>query len=131
IIWGGTLTGSFSLKNAYKKLQEGAWNLKEQIWRIPWKFQRPQRARRGLGHDSTCGVCGHGFEDALYAIRDCSAMRNVEDHLIPTEWHTRGYDSVLIQSDCLKAVIAIHEKSLEISNSALVRRIPQMLSHFK
>ncbi|KAK5802876.1 hypothetical protein PVK06_030504 [Gossypium arboreum] len=43
----------------------------------------------------------------------------------------RGYDSVLIQSDCLEAVIAIQKGSSEGSNSALVRRIHQILLHFK
>ncbi|MBA0852362.1 hypothetical protein Goshw_004378, partial [Gossypium schwendimanii] len=43
----------------------------------------------------------------------------------------RGYDKVLIQSDCLEAVIAIQTNSLERSNYVLIRRIHQMLSRFK
>ncbi|MFQ6645721.1 hypothetical protein Gotur_019089 [Gossypium turneri] len=37
------MSGSFSIKNAYKKLREGDWNSNEVVWKIPWKFQRPQR----------------------------------------------------------------------------------------
>ncbi|MBA0746026.1 hypothetical protein Gogos_008574 [Gossypium gossypioides] len=35
----------------------------------------------------------------------------------------RGYDKVLIQSDCFKVVIAIQANSLERYNSTLIRRI--------
>lgn len=45
IIWGGTLTGSFSIKSAYEKLRETTWKPKEDMWQIPWKFQGPQRLR--------------------------------------------------------------------------------------
>ncbi|MBA0686721.1 hypothetical protein Goari_014309, partial [Gossypium aridum] len=48
-------------------------------------------ARKGIEHDSVCGVCGQDSEDVLYATRDCSVARNVWDHLIPTEWCSRFY----------------------------------------
>ncbi|MBA0741979.1 hypothetical protein Gogos_015096, partial [Gossypium gossypioides] len=48
-------------------------------------------ARKGIGHDSACGVCGQDSKDVLYATRDCFVARNVWDHLIPTEWCSRFY----------------------------------------
>lgn len=80
------------------------------MWRIPLKFQGYQRVRffiwlalnqrlltkvklvrRGLDHDSACGVYGHGSEDVLYATRDCPTARNIWNHVIPSKWHTRFY----------------------------------------
>ncbi|MBA0660121.1 hypothetical protein Goklo_012173 [Gossypium klotzschianum] len=34
IIWGGTRTGSFSVKSAYGKIWECSWNQKEDIWKF-------------------------------------------------------------------------------------------------
>ncbi|MBA0760358.1 hypothetical protein Gotri_023107, partial [Gossypium trilobum] len=92
IIWGGSSASSFSIKSAYGKLQKSSCKPKEDVWKIPFKCQRPQRVRffiwlalkqrlltnmervqRGLSHRSTCGVSGHITEDALHAIRDCPA----------------------------------------------------------
>ncbi|MBA0746307.1 hypothetical protein Gogos_008840, partial [Gossypium gossypioides] len=42
----------------------------------------------------------------------------------------RGYDNVLIQSNSLEAVKDLQDSPLEGSNSALTRRIQQMLSRF-
>ncbi|MBA0602718.1 hypothetical protein Gorai_002889, partial [Gossypium raimondii] len=32
---------------------------------------------RGLGSSSSCGFCGHDFEDVLHVIRDCSIARDI------------------------------------------------------
>ncbi|MBA0573649.1 hypothetical protein Golob_000914, partial [Gossypium lobatum] len=36
-----------------------------------------ERMRRGLGSSSSCGFCGHDFEDVLHVIRDCSVARDI------------------------------------------------------
>lgn len=51
--------------------------------------------RRGSGHDSTCGVCGHASEDVLHGLRDYTAARNICDLLIPYDWLTSFYSSSL------------------------------------
>ncbi|MBA0734574.1 hypothetical protein Gogos_018474, partial [Gossypium gossypioides] len=90
IIWRGSPTSSFSVKSVYGKLRKSSCKPKEDVWKIPFKCQGPQRVRffiwlalkqrlltnmervqRGLSDRSTCGVCGHIIEDALHAIRDC------------------------------------------------------------
>ncbi|MBA0602371.1 hypothetical protein Gorai_002553, partial [Gossypium raimondii] len=37
VSWMGTLTGSFSIKSAYKTIKENLWNLKDETWKISWK----------------------------------------------------------------------------------------------
>ncbi|MBA0614685.1 hypothetical protein Godav_014951, partial [Gossypium davidsonii] len=91
---GASLTGSFSLKNAYGKIREGTLNSKEPIWELPWKFKGPhqicffiwlalkqrfltntERVRRGVGTISVCGFRGHESKGVLHVLRDCPATR--------------------------------------------------------
>ncbi|MBA0727550.1 hypothetical protein Golax_000528 [Gossypium laxum] len=37
VSWMGTLTGSFSIKSAYKTIKKNLWNLKDETWKISWK----------------------------------------------------------------------------------------------
>ncbi|MBA0844669.1 hypothetical protein Goarm_005713 [Gossypium armourianum] len=72
------------------------WNSKDELWKIPRKFQKPQRirlfiwmvlkdplltnvkhARRGLGDNSAYGICDHNFEDFFHVIRDCSTTKAI------------------------------------------------------
>ncbi|MBA0868069.1 hypothetical protein Goshw_008362 [Gossypium schwendimanii] len=72
------------------------WNSNDELWKIPRKFQKPQRirlfiwmvlkdplltnvkhTRRGLGDNSACGICDHNFEDFLHVIRDCSMTKAI------------------------------------------------------
>ncbi|MBA0873182.1 hypothetical protein Goshw_028664 [Gossypium schwendimanii] len=105
-----------------------------------------ERVHRKIGHDLACGVCGHGFEDVLHAIRDCSLARSIWDQylgncfVLDAElWGIldgldiligRVYDNVLIQPDNLEATKVIQEISFEGSNSTLIRRIHQLLLQF-
>ncbi|MBA0600363.1 hypothetical protein Gorai_006551, partial [Gossypium raimondii] len=100
---------------------DGAWNLDlfrlwlleeviKRIEEIPsphsaaeWLLTDMERVRQGLGHSTTCGVCGYIFEDVLHAIKDCPI----------------GYDNMLIQIDSLEAVKAIQESPSNGSNSTL------------
>ncbi|MBA0861075.1 hypothetical protein Goshw_024141, partial [Gossypium schwendimanii] len=116
IIWEGTLTGSFSLKSAYGKLQERTWNLKEPICQLPLKFRGQQkvgffpwlilkqhlltnaeRARRGVGIDNTCQVCRHGSEDVLHVLRDCLTVRDTWNKIIPVYKLSKFYSGSLIE----------------------------------
>ncbi|MBA0844648.1 hypothetical protein Goarm_000073, partial [Gossypium armourianum] len=194
--------------------EDGSWNLElfrlwvseEVISRI--KFQGPQhvrfflgltlkqrllmnaeRVRRGVGDDSTCGLCSQDFEEVLHVLSDCPALEKfgtnlfqekgylastpehysnecqgfattsglVRDH---NKWWMFDFDrylgnctiskcelwgildgvklisdhcveGVLIQIDCLEAVNAIQEGSIRDSNSALIRKIHQLLGNFK
>ncbi|MBA0788359.1 hypothetical protein Gotri_027932, partial [Gossypium trilobum] len=75
IIWGGSTTGSFSVKNAYGKIKEGSWKPKD------------------LGHCSDCGVWGHTSEYVLDVLRDCSTASEIWNLLIPTDRLIRFYSS--------------------------------------
>ncbi|MBA0809502.1 hypothetical protein Gohar_025151, partial [Gossypium harknessii] len=44
-----------------------------------------ERARRGLGIDGVCQVCGHGSEDIMHVLRDCPATRDIWNKLIPVD----------------------------------------------
>ncbi|MBA0870685.1 hypothetical protein Goshw_015946 [Gossypium schwendimanii] len=123
VIWVGTSTGSFFVKSAYEKLRESSWNLKE-----VWLLTNMERVRRGLGHSTTCGVCGYIFEDVLHAIKDFldADLWGILDGLVLLI--DQGYDNMLIQTDSLEAVKAIQESPSNGSNSTLVRRIHPLLS---
>lgn len=96
IAWSHTSSGAFTVKSAYKVLNEGAWNSKDEKWKIVWKYPGPQRiriflwivlqgrflsnverVRRGLSDDPSCHICGHISEDVLYILHDCPAVRDV------------------------------------------------------
>ncbi|MBA0678547.1 hypothetical protein Goari_019887, partial [Gossypium aridum] len=49
----------------------------------------------GLGHDSTCGVCGHVSEDIHHVLGDYTAARNIWDLLILVEWYIKLYSNSL------------------------------------
>ncbi|MBA0590214.1 hypothetical protein Gorai_018929, partial [Gossypium raimondii] len=158
-----------------------------------------KRVRRGVGNDSTCGLCSQDFEKVLHVLSDCPAAREIWNKFIPRErlssfysgtlfkWMSVRYElmrvllgfaatgglvrdhnkrwmfdfdrylgnctiskcelwgilggvklisnhcveRVLIQIDCLEAVNAIQEGSIRDSNSALIRKIHQLLGNFK
>lgn len=102
--------GSFFVKSAYGKIRESSLKQKEDICKIPWKFKGSQRVRffiwlvlkqrlftntegvcRGLSHSSACRVCGHTSKDVLYAIRDCTEARKIQNLIIPTDRLRRFY----------------------------------------
>ncbi|MBA0804818.1 hypothetical protein Gohar_004384 [Gossypium harknessii] len=112
IIWVGSTTGSFSIKNAYGRINTGSWKLKEDTWKIHWNFKGLQkvgffiwlilkqrlltseeRVRRGLGQSSIRGVCSHISEDVLHVLRDCLTAEDIWNLLIPTNRLIRFYSS--------------------------------------
>ncbi|MBA0572151.1 hypothetical protein Golob_002511, partial [Gossypium lobatum] len=55
-----------------------------------------ERVHLKIGHDLACGVCGHGFEDVLHAIRDCSLARSIWDQLIPIDQQAWFYSGGIV-----------------------------------
>ncbi|MBA0796650.1 hypothetical protein Gohar_007399, partial [Gossypium harknessii] len=86
-------------------------------------------AARGIAHDRDgAWIIGYNRFLSNCPVFDTESWDILDELSLLIE---RGYDKVLIQSDCLEAVIAIQTNSLERSNSALISRIHQMLSRFK
>ncbi|KAA3474645.1 reverse transcriptase [Gossypium australe] len=110
VIWARSATGIFSVRSAYWSLKENTWNPQEEHWKLPWKFQGPQRVRmflwlafrqrlltnseqtrRGISHSSSCSTCGHGVEDLEHALRDCPAAKEVWMLVIPNQLKQRFF----------------------------------------
>ncbi|KAH1122786.1 hypothetical protein J1N35_005946 [Gossypium stocksii] len=95
----------------------------------------------GLSEDPSCPICGYFLEDSLHILRDCPAAKDVwvQVNLVfdAELWgildglklvQRRGFNQVVILSDCLEVVKAILGSSSANSNSALIRRIHNILS---
>ncbi|MBA0752041.1 hypothetical protein Gogos_000918 [Gossypium gossypioides] len=164
IIWGGSMAGSFSVKNAYGKIKEGSWKPKEDAWKIPWKFRGPQKLIGDVFSGLSFGVSGRIVTSLYFKIygsvrvEDDSAVAGKVVKGRNREWiigYNRflgncsvfeaklcgildglntlidhGLDNVMIQTDSLEAVMTIWESSIGGSNTALIRRILQLLSQF-
>ncbi|KAG8486120.1 hypothetical protein CXB51_019453 [Gossypium anomalum] len=104
IIWARSGSGSFSIRSAYWALRESSRSSHDEAWKAVWKYQGPQRvclflwlaakhrlltnserARRGIGRNSACPLCGHDTEDILHVIRDCSKVKEAWMLVVPTE----------------------------------------------
>ncbi|MBA0723346.1 hypothetical protein Golax_003930 [Gossypium laxum] len=89
------------VKSAYKVLNEGAWNPKDEKWKCAWKLSGPQRvrffiwtilkqcflsnvkrAKRGLVVDPSCPICDYELEDTLHIVRDYTAANDVWNKVI-------------------------------------------------
>ncbi|MBA0876849.1 hypothetical protein Goshw_008834 [Gossypium schwendimanii] len=114
----GTSTGFYSIKSAYRKVDEWSWDI--------------QMMLLGISHgNSKCPkelVHVHyvdDLEDNLHTIRDCPVVKSGKAALggvlrdQEAKWIS-GYNRCL-------ATKAIHDCSMSSSNSALIRRIHQML----
>lgn len=112
INWARTSTSFFSLKSGYWSLRGRTWNPRDTKWNISWKFQGHQRVRfflwlvlkqrlltnvkrvkRGIRHDSSCGLYGHHLEDILHAIRDCTITKETWMQVLPNELHDQFFAS--------------------------------------
>lgn len=56
-----------------------------------------ERTRRGIGIDPTCGICGQEYEDVLHTLWDCTAARDIWNHLIPLGEHPTFYSGSLFE----------------------------------
>ncbi|MBA0783859.1 hypothetical protein Gotri_001509 [Gossypium trilobum] len=150
----GTSSRYLSIKSAYRKIKEKSWNPKGEAWRFPLKAER---LRCSVSSDARCSICGHGIEDVLHVIRDCDTAkkRRLSKALIvgpnntvlfaregdlrdmrgaSSWWKQKGgfaYGltelSKSTQIDNMEVIRDIKESFLKDSNSALIRRIIQLL----
>ncbi|KAA3475886.1 RNA-directed DNA polymerase (Reverse transcriptase) [Gossypium australe] len=126
VIWARSGTGIFSVRTAYWSLQEDKWQPHEEHWKIPWKFQGPQRvrlflwlafkqrlltnserARRGINYSSSCHICGHSSEDLEHALRDCPTAKEVWMLVLPDQIKQRFFSAPL--QDWLIFNLCFHE----------------------
>lgn len=54
-----------------------------------------ERVRRGIGQDASCPVCGHVVEDTLHVLRDCLAVNEVWEQVVPRSPATGFFNSNL------------------------------------
>ncbi|KAL1071464.1 hypothetical protein V6Z11_D11G091000 [Gossypium hirsutum] len=127
IIWASSASGVFSVRSAYWYLKENSWNPQEDYWKIVWKYPGPQRlrvflwlafqqklltnserARRRIGHCSSCPICGHDIEDLVHVLRDCPSAQDVWRLVIPDQLKQRFF-SVSFQ-DWLSLNLCFHER---------------------
>lgn len=47
--------------------------------------------------DISCGICGHGYEDVLHVLRDCSAARGIRNQLFPMGMNSSFFAGFLQQ----------------------------------
>ncbi|KAA3474605.1 RNA-directed DNA polymerase (Reverse transcriptase) [Gossypium australe] len=130
IIWGTSSTVSFSLQNAYKKVCEDTFNVKDRIWELPWKFHSPyrirffiwlalkhhlstnsERVRRGFRSSSACSLCDYDYEDIVHILRDCDGARHIRDKLIPQQNLSAFYSGSL--SNWMKSNLLSHFTPLD------------------
>ncbi|KAK5784922.1 hypothetical protein PVK06_039463 [Gossypium arboreum] len=100
----GTLTGSFTIKSAYKQIKGNLSNLRDETWNIPWKYQGPQmvrmflwlvlkhclltqveRLKRSLTNDDHYMICRAIPVDTIHTIKDCRIAKEVWSLIVPTE----------------------------------------------
>ncbi|KAA3461669.1 LINE-1 reverse transcriptase isogeny [Gossypium australe] len=110
IIWARSGSGSFSVRSAYWALKENTWSPKDDIWKLIWKYQGPQRVclflwivakqrlftnservRRGIGQSSAYPQCGHDNEDIMHVLRDCLTSKEVWKLVVPPEKQDRFF----------------------------------------
>ncbi|CAN1145225.1 Putative ribonuclease H protein At1g65750 [Linum perenne] len=89
-VWGGEKNGCYSIRSAYSLISCSMSVEQEDLWRLIWKWQRPnkirlflwlsghgklltnaERVRRHIAIVSTCDRCGHPSEMACHILRDC------------------------------------------------------------
>ncbi|MBA0688193.1 hypothetical protein Goari_005996 [Gossypium aridum] len=122
--------------------------------RIIWGGSQRVRFFIWLEHSSVCGVCGDISKDILHAIRDCNAAETVRNrngkwifgfnrflgsyYVFEAElWGILdglstlikwGYDNVIIQTNSLEAATIFQRRPTKRPNSALIKRIFQLLT---
>ncbi|KAH1082531.1 hypothetical protein J1N35_022292 [Gossypium stocksii] len=101
-------------------LNEDSWDLREDKWKIAWKYPRPQRVcifiwttlkqrlitntervRKEIGTDPSCPICGHDSEDVLHVLIDCSEAKDIWLNVI---WVQLAVEQV---ADVTEAVLTI------------------------
>ncbi|KAA3472023.1 reverse transcriptase [Gossypium australe] len=126
VIWARSASGLFSVRTAYWSLRENMWHPHEEYWKIPWKYQGPQRVRlflwlafrqrlltiservrRGISHSSSCPTCGHSVEDLMHVLRDCPTAKEVWMLVLPNQLQQRFFSTSFL--DWLILNLCFHE----------------------
>ncbi|MBA0752032.1 hypothetical protein Gogos_000913 [Gossypium gossypioides] len=153
ISWSHTSSGAFSVKTAYKAFKEGYWNSRDKKWKNVWKFpgsqhvcifiwtilqgrivsnvERVRGVFRMTPPVSFMGITRkifYTFYETIWLLRmfGLRLIQGILDGLKLVQ--RRGYDQVIIHSDSLEVVKGILGSSSTVSNSALIRRIHNILS---
>lgn len=50
-----------------------------------------EHTRRGIGHNNTCGICGHAIEDITHVLKDCEIARDVCKLPVPVDQKHRFF----------------------------------------
>ncbi|KAH1098440.1 hypothetical protein J1N35_015361 [Gossypium stocksii] len=77
VIWAQSTSGAFSVHSAYWTLKEPSWNPSNDLW------------KRGLGHSTSCTLCGGTIEDLPHALRDCPFAKEVWMLVLPEQLKQR------------------------------------------
>ncbi|KAK5834445.1 hypothetical protein PVK06_018323 [Gossypium arboreum] len=72
-------------------------------------FTNAERVRRGFGSNSACSLCGYNYEDVLYILRDCNAVRGIWDKLIPQQYLSAFYSGYFL--DWMRSNLQSHSSS--------------------
>ncbi|CAN1178453.1 Putative ribonuclease H protein At1g65750 [Linum perenne] len=94
--WGNKKHGKFSIKSAYALIADIANRPSEELWKVIWRWQGPnrirhflwlagndrlptndQRTRRNFASDPMCPRCPGQVENSIHVLRDCSFAREV------------------------------------------------------
>ncbi|MBA0867441.1 hypothetical protein Goshw_030383 [Gossypium schwendimanii] len=115
------------------------------MWNIPLKFQGLQRvrffiwlvfkhrlrAKEEMVRSGILHVCGHISEDILHVLKDCIAARNGsvqnDGSFSAAGGITNSHGKWILGYNRYSVVQTIQKKTPKGSNSALVRRIHQLL----
>ncbi|KAL1148305.1 hypothetical protein V6Z11_A10G116700 [Gossypium hirsutum] len=112
VIWVRSSSRAFSIRSAYWALKEPYWNSLDENWKSIWKYPEPQRVRfflllasqqklltnservrRGIGHSTSCALCGYEIEDLSHVLRDCSFAKDVWMLVLPEQLKQRFFST--------------------------------------
>ncbi|XP_028776836.1 uncharacterized protein LOC114733531 [Neltuma alba] len=110
-LWRWSSSGSFTLKSAYKQLNEGSLQHQPGPWRRIWKLKAPQRCKtflwlaarerlqtyslrkvRGLASDDKCPICLRECESVTHALLLCQSAREKWELVVPPELRTKFFN---------------------------------------
>lgn len=112
VVWARSTSGVFSVRSAYGALKESTWKPPDNQLEHIWKYPGPQRVRiflqlayqqrlltsservrKGIGHCSSCTLCGHEIEDLAHVLQDCPFAKDVWMLVLPRQLEQRLFSS--------------------------------------
>ncbi|KAH1039667.1 hypothetical protein J1N35_041410 [Gossypium stocksii] len=85
IIWARSGSGSFSVRSAYWTLKENSWSPKDDIWKLIWRYQGPQRAKKVWKLIVPLENWAQHFESSLLGIKNGARHIQIHQHC-PEDW---------------------------------------------